>query len=41
MLNRSKHGVSRHGQLPDEISVAADGDLLVPFGEYGAERLER
>lgn len=23
------------------ISVAQDGDLLVPFGEYGAERLER
>lgn len=23
------------------ISVAKDGDLLVPFGEYGAERLER
>jgi hypothetical protein len=23
------------------ISLAQDGDLLVPFGEYGAERLER
>nr|MCU0749881.1 hypothetical protein [Akkermansiaceae bacterium] len=23
------------------ISVAQDGDLLVPFGEYGAERLDR
>ena len=25
----------------DGIRVASDGDLLVPFGEYGAERLER
>ena len=25
----------------DQVKVAADGDLLVPFGEYGAERLER
>jgi hypothetical protein len=24
-----------------QVKVAADGDLLVPFGEYGAERLER
>ena len=23
------------------VSVAADGDLLVPFGDYGAERLDR
>lgn len=26
---------------PEFIAVAADGDLLVPFGDYGAERLER
>ncbi len=26
---------------PDKITVASDGDLLVPFGEYGAERLHR
>jgi hypothetical protein len=25
----------------DQVSIAEDGDLLVPFGEYGAERLER
>jgi len=25
----------------DRVSVAAKGDLLVPFGEYGAERLDR
>jgi hypothetical protein len=25
----------------DHVSVAADGDLLVPFGDYGAERLNR
>ena len=25
----------------DHVTVAADGDLLVPFGDYGAERLER
>jgi hypothetical protein len=25
----------------DSITTAADGDLLVPFGEYGAERLDR
>ena len=25
----------------DQVRVAADGDLLVPFGEFGAERLER
>jgi hypothetical protein len=25
----------------ENVTVAADGDLLVPFGEYGAERLER
>ena len=26
---------------PDAIEVAPDGDLLVPFGAYGAERLDR
>jgi hypothetical protein len=26
---------------PEFIAVAADGDLLVPFGDYGAERLAR
>ena len=25
----------------DRIALTADGDLLVPFGDYGAERLER
>ncbi len=25
----------------DRITLAADGDLLVPFGDYGAERLQR
>lgn len=25
----------------DRVSVAADGDLLIPFGDYGAERLDR
>lgn len=25
----------------DRVSVAADGDLLAPFGDYGAERLQR
>lgn len=25
----------------DRLTLAADGDLLVPFGDYGAERLER
>ena len=25
----------------DHVSVASDGDLLVPFGDYGAERLDR
>jgi hypothetical protein len=25
----------------ENVTVAADGDLLVPFGEYGAERLDR
>lgn len=25
----------------NRVSVAADGDLLAPFGDYGAERLER
>jgi hypothetical protein len=25
----------------DRMTVAADGDLLVPFGDYGAERLDR
>jgi hypothetical protein len=25
----------------DNVNVAGDGDLLVPFGEYGAEHLER
>jgi hypothetical protein len=25
----------------DRVSIAADGDLLVPFGDYGAERLDR
>ena len=24
-----------------KVSIAADGDLLVPFGDYGAERLDR
>lgn len=24
----------------DRLTLAADGDLLIPFGEYGAERLE-
>jgi hypothetical protein len=26
---------------PDRVSIAADGDLLVPFGDYGVERLDR
>ncbi|MEX1115412.1 MAG: beta-propeller domain-containing protein [Akkermansiaceae bacterium] len=26
---------------PEFITIAADGDLLVPFGDYGAERLDR
>lgn len=25
----------------DHVAVASDGDLLVPFGDYGAERLDR
>jgi hypothetical protein len=25
----------------DRVSVAADGDLLIPFGDYGVERLDR
>lgn len=29
------------GLNADAIRVAADGDLLVPFGEYGVERLDR
>lgn len=29
------------GLNADGIDVAADGDLLVPFGEYGVERLDR
>lgn len=29
------------GLLPENVRVAGDGDLLVPFGEYGAERLDR
>ena len=29
------------GLQTENITLASDGDLLVPFGEYGAERLER
>jgi hypothetical protein len=29
------------GLQADQISIASGGDLLVPFGEYGAERLKR
>ena len=25
----------------DRLTIAADGDLLVPFGDYGVERLAR
>jgi hypothetical protein len=27
--------------MPEQIKVAGDGDLLVPFGEFGVERLSR
>ena len=25
----------------ERVTLGADGDLLIPFGEYGAERLNR